>query len=256
MRYFFATPVHAACHPLHVRSLLGALRHLCAAGHSCVHAMTLSLPVAEAREALFAEFLGSGADWLCMSDDDVGFEEDLVLRMTDLGEQHVCAGFPIRRYDAARAAISGVPSEGLYFAGAGDMDRARRLEKRASRRSERGDLFLSAPLGSTALMCLGRAGAEKIAAAHPAGVFVPMIRDGSNLGEDLSFFARWRDLGESIWILTSSTVTHSGPITVCGNLGLALSDPGKHPTVLRSWPYEEHSAPGDLPSTSTPPENP
>jgi hypothetical protein len=246
MRVFFATPVHAACHPLHVRSLLGMLRHLCAAGHSCVHAMTLGLPVAEAREELFTQFLQSGADWLCMGDDDIGFEEDLVERMSGLGEQLVCAAVPVRRYDPARAAISGVPSEGLYFAGPGDMDRARLLEKRIGRQSGR-DHFLPAPLGSTALMCLGRPGAEKIAAAHPGGVFRPMTREGSNLGEDLSFFARWRDLGETIWVLTSSTVTHSGPITVCGNLDLALSDPAKHPAVLRSWPYEEHSAPGDLP---------
>lgn len=250
MKLFVATPIFERVHPVYVRSLVEASRKILAEsdrnaiGWSSIEcAWTVGAPVERARQDLFESFLRSDAHHLLMIDGDIGFEPDLPLRMLKRKEDLISAAVPVRSLDVEEAANTGVATEALFFAG----ETGFKCKVHGLGVEHEGDWFMESTLGSTALMLLSRAGAERMDREHPGGAFLdPVIEKDLAMGEDLSFFTRWQALGGSIWVLLSSTVSHSGPVTIQGNYSRAISE-ADHPKIVRSWPYEERALPGDLP---------
>jgi hypothetical protein len=268
---FFATPAYAGIHPLYVRSLLDATRELCAAGYRVQHAFTIHQALIQnAREELFGHFLASGAEWLVMPDGDIGFEKDLPLRMiqfmsADVAVRGLCAApAPGRKLYIERAIEKGLQEAIGFNISPSNHDALRALHENAHEERfqsrDAPDRFIRVPLCSTTFFMMHKSAAQKmayfykrdlevnIAGTPSVAVFHPIIEDKLHYGEDLSFFLRWvRMRYAPIWAITTATLSHSGPITLTGQLHRTLFQPHHTETVSRSWPYEETQIKGDMP---------
>ncbi len=270
---FFATPSYAGCHPLYVRSLLESTRAMCARGWRVQHAWAIHQALVQnAREELFGQFLDSGADWMFMIDGDVGWEPTLPLRVAAFGEPVVYAPVPGRSLNLARSAKSGHVQDALAYYAFDDREETRERLKTARRAPSTWhdptnpsnppteDRFFETDTASTTWFAMRRDAALLLAEKHPElalwnrqantrswALFHPLVEGGMHWGEDISFFARWKRSGGRIWCCASATLSHSGPVTIVGNLARAVEDPASDEPVLRSWPYEEKARRGDLP---------
>lgn len=277
---FFATPAYAGCHPLYMRSILETTREMCARGWRVQHMWSIHQSLVQnAREELFGQFLASGADWMFMMDGDVGWEPTLPLRIAAFNEPVVYAPVPGRSLNLERLAKTGHLQDALSYYAFDDRDetRARLADARRSvckdpRESppnsvvvgfEHGieDRFFETETASTTWFAMRRDAALLLAEKHPelairlAGtrswaLFQPLVEGGMHWGEDISFFARWRRAGGRIWCCATATLSHSGPVTIVGNLARAVEEPEHEEAILRSWPYEENARQGDLPGNA------
>jgi hypothetical protein len=263
----FATPAYAGLHPLYVRSLLQSTRELCARGVRCSHTFTIHQSLIQnAREELFGQFLLSGADWMFMTDGDVGWEPTLPARMMALGEPVVAAPVPGRSLDLQAVAQGGRPADGLKFIA---LPKEELREKLASARrnvwhdpllsgQDIEDRFFEMPLAVTTLFMMRRDAALHLCEQHPElkvrigdtpswALFHPLVEREMHWGEDASFFTRYRRAGGKIWIIGTATLSHSGPVTIEGQLATSVEQPEAAGRVVRSWPYEQATGSDDVP---------
>jgi len=271
---FFATPAYAGCHPLYMRSLLESTRELCARGWRVQHTWSIHQAlIHNAREELFGQFLASGADWMFMIDSDIGWEATLPLRIASFNEPVVCVPVPGRSLNLPRATKSGRMQDALSYYMLDDRDEARTRLAGARRSlwndplpsasgiiSSTLDRFFEIDSSGAAWFAMRRDAALLLAEKHPElsihvadtrswALFQPLVENGTHWGEDISFFARWRRLPEGgrIWCCATATLSHSGPVTIVGNLARAVEEPESEEPILRSWPYEKTARRGDLP---------
>lgn len=266
---FFATPAYAGLHPLYVRSLMDSTRELCAAGFRVQHAFTIHQALIQnAREELFGHFLASGAEWMIMVDGDIGWEKDLPLRMVRFGMVNpaarclIAAAAPGRKLYIERAIERGLQEAIGFNVAPSSFDALRKLHEDAVEQphGDAADQFIRVPLCASTFFVMHKGAAQKmadtyrrelevnIAGTPSVAVFHPIVEDKIHYGEDLSFFMRWTRMRHApIWAITTGTLSHSGPLTLTGQLHRTLFEPHHPETVARSWPYEEAPAKGDMP---------
>lgn len=220
---FFGTPAYDGWKGDYVPSLIEATRELCGRGFRVQHyfARGCSLTT-NAREELLGVYLATKAEWFCGIDNDIGWPADLVPRMIALGEPMTCAAVPYRKVDVDVLMAGGDYSQAIQF----------NIEPTALedlRGCPRNGGFVRVPDVGTAFYLARRDAFLAMARRHyqleievtgfvSFAVFAQVIENRRHKGEDRSFFQRWREMGGQIWCIEDADITHTGPMTVGGNL--------------------------------------
>ncbi len=249
---FFATPAYHGLSCWYVESLLNATRDLNAHGYRVQHYFQRDCPlITNAREELLGMFLASGAEWMVMIDNDIGWPPDLVRRMIAFGEPMMIAAVPYRSIDVEKIE-AGSYADGVTF----NTTAAEVLAERPER-----DGFIKVDYAGTAffvmrreaLLAMTRRYADlEIQVNHvkTCALFAQILQNKTHMGEDTSFFRRWTLMGGEIWCYVDANITHEGPVIVGGNLARKIegvNDPMKQ--WVRGSP---HKAPGTgLPTDPT-----
>jgi len=179
--YFLATPILDG--RVHHAYMMGALQmSLAAEGRFIIHKFTGSyLP--QSRDALTHAFLRSGATHMLCVDPDIGWEPAHVTALARTNKDFVSGIYPMKQPFRA-------PSAALLARREGELVEAQHT--------------------AAGFLLLTRACLERMVAAHPELVYEaggervcslwsPSF-DGRVYTEDQAFCARWRELGEPIWV--------------------------------------------------------
>jgi hypothetical protein len=262
---FIGTPAYSGCHPLYVMSLVNTLRDLGSKGfRTQVYFSQGCSIITNAREELLGAFLASRADYLAMIDSDLGWPADLIARLIAFGEPVTAAAVPYRTIDAAKIE-AGTYSDGITFntTPSSPEDLARCPQKNGFVQvSSVGTAFIL--LRRDAIMAMVRRFADleiDVSGLLSYALFHQLIGARRHAGEDTSFFQRWTHIGGQIWVLTDAEITHTGPVSVGGNLARKMEgtiDPagrwisgGNH--ILKDLPG---AAPPPLPAPPPAPPTP
>jgi hypothetical protein len=219
---FIGTPAYSGCHPLYVMSLVNTLRDLGSKGfRTQVYFSQGCSIITNAREELLGAFLASRADYLAMVDSDLGWPADLIARLIAFGEPVTAAAVPYRTIDAAKIE-AGTYSDGITFntTPSSPEELARCPQKNGFVQvSSVGTAFIL--LRRDAIMAMVRRFADleiDVSGLLSYALFHQLIGARRHAGEDTSFFQRWTHIGGQIWVLTDAEITHTGPVSVGGNL--------------------------------------
>lgn len=219
---FIGTPSYSGCHPLYVMSLVQTLRDLGSKGFrtQVYFAMNCSI-ITNAREELLGAFLASRAEYLAMIDNDLGWPADLIARMIAFGEPMTAAAVPYRTIDASKIE-AGTYSDGITFNITPSAPEALAMQPQKNgfvQVSEVGTAFILIRRDAVMAMIRRFADLEILVSGLPSyALFHQVIGGKKHAGEDTSFFARWTAIGGQIWALTDAEITHTGPMSVGGNL--------------------------------------
>jgi hypothetical protein len=225
---FFGTPAYSGCHPLYVMSLIDATRALNARGYRVQHYFSQGCSIiTNAREEILGAFLASRAQWLAMVDSDIGWPADLILRMLELREPMMAAAVPYRTVDVSKIE-AGTYADGITF----NTTPSAPEELRALPQKKG---FVSVKSIGTAFILMSRDAVMAMIRRYPDteimvsgllsyALFAQVVAGGKHAGEDTSFFARWSAMGGQIWVVTDAEITHTGPMTIGGNLARKMED--------------------------------
>lgn len=227
----FATPAYGGLQPLAVASLVNAMRDLAAHGYRTQPYWSVNCSIiTNAREELVGVSLLSRAEWIVMSDNDVGYPADLVRRMIDFGAPMMAAAIPYRTLDMSEIEATGRYYDGVQF-------NLTPMDREEIKKCETRNGFLKLPKTGgvgAAFMVMNRAVLETMAnryaelatASSPEirtfALFHQFLDQSRHWGEDTSFMRRWHELGGETWVCMDAQVTHTGPMTIGGNLAKAL----------------------------------
>jgi len=193
--YFLATPILDG--RVHHAYMMGALQmSLAAEGRFIVHKSTGSY-MPQNRDSLTHGFLRSGATHMLCVDPDIGWEPAHVTALSEAGKDFISGIYAMKQPHRA-------PSATLLGRQEGDL--------------------LEAEHTAAGFLLLTRACVERLVAAHPeliydagsdrvCSLWSPRF-EGRLYSEDLSFCARWRALGESIWIHSRVVVKRHGDMVL------------------------------------------
>lgn len=227
-----ATPAYGGVQPLAVNSLINAMRALGSHGYRTQPYWSANCSlVPNAREELLGVFLRSHAAWLAMIDNDIGYPPDLLGRMIAFGAPMMAAAVPYRTIDVAEIEASGRYLDGIQF-NLTPLDRS----ELGTRPQKDGFLRLQGADGvGGAFLVMRRDTVERMVDAYPelgvdtgpeiatAALFAQFVDRRRHWGEDTSFMRRWHALpGAETWVCMDADVTHTGPMTIGGNLAKAL----------------------------------
>ncbi len=170
-----------------------------------------STDLPDARAQIVHHFLsGSGTD-LVSIDNDVFWEAGALVRLVDYPVDCVGGAYP-KREDPIQfpirylAELESLPDTGLLEVEAiqgGFVRYSRAMLERMCTAHD--DLWFSTTRYSGHKLC---------------ALFEPVrLDDGRKLGEDFSFFHRWRAIGGQVWLDPNITMGHVGPKAFIGNIG-------------------------------------
>ncbi len=227
---FFATPAYDGCKPWYVLSLIDATRDLNSKGYRVKHFFSHGCSiVTNAREELIGAFIASGAEWLVMCDSDIGWPADLIARMIAFGEPMMIAAVPYRSIDTEKIE-AGTYSDGILFNTTKAEDcRDREFRDGFVRVDHAGSAFMVCRRDTILAMTRRYADLEvQIGHIKSWALFAQLIVNKTHVGEDISFFRRWLSMGGQVWCCVDAEMTHTGPMTVGGNMARKIeggSDP-------------------------------
>lgn len=227
----FVTPAYGGVQPLAAMSLVNAMRDLAAHGLRSQQYWSMNCSIiTNAREELVGVALLSRAEWIVMVDNDVGYPADLVRRMIQFGAPMMAAAVPYRTLDMSEVEATGRYYDGVQF-NLTPMDRGE------IKKCEQRDGFLKLPKTGgvgAAFLVFNRAVLDAMRTRHPDletasspeiktwALFHQFVDQSRHWGEDTSFMRRWHELGGETWVCLDAQVTHTGPMTIGGNLAKAL----------------------------------
>jgi len=191
--------------------------------------------ITRSRNTLLAQFLNqTEATHILFIDADIAFEPDQVIRLLEAGKPIIGGMYPLKAYywdaDFRARLTEGEPIEtaGLHYVG----------ELEPGSVAERAGDYATARYAGTGFLLIERQAIERLIAAYPEtryrqvhaypatsgpgidhyALFDCMIdqETGTYLSEDFTFCARWRALGQPLWLDTRSRLTHSGPASFHG----------------------------------------
>ncbi len=251
VRLAIVTPTLGQVTVGYCRSMIALTHHLTKAGVK--HRTTIEAGctlLAEARSVFVASFLASPiGTHLLMIDGDEEFPPDVVTRLLAADRDAIGVAVPTKGVNLAgviAAARSGHPQPALFaqeFSSAGAGSTLQSL-----------DGVLEVEWLGTGFVLLKRSVLERMVAAHPelmcktalypqgplCFLFQQAIENGEIVGEDISFFRRWRRLGGKCHLLVDATIGHTGAFTASGNLArtlaVAKAQPQAAPAAVRPKP--------------------
>ncbi len=154
--------------------------------------------IAKARRMIVEHFRDkSDADFLVFIDDDVTWEPGAMLRLLDHPVDFVAGVYPFRR-DPLEWPVAWVPDQAELHAVNGLLEVAH------------------APGG---FWCLSRACLDKMWEAYGNRIFERVWGSQGEFAEDISFCAKWRQLGEKVWIDPEIQMGHIGKKVFTGSIG-------------------------------------
>lgn len=222
MKIVFCTPTMTRPHPAYLAALEAAVPAVEAAGieHQAVY--ELGNPyISAARAAMTRKALDAGADAMIYIDHDVSFRPQDVVALAQ-AEGEVVAGTYRYKNDVAKEEYMGALLEGP--------------DGRPVTRDDGAMVAHSVPAG---FLKVTRNGIRKIMRAHPELLMgrreapaVDLFHHGAYdfvwYGEDMAFCRRWRDMGETIWLLPDLDLDHwAGDLCFPGNFHrFMLRQPG------------------------------
>lgn len=187
------------------------------AGHSVVvQDMKGCCYLPTTRNVLVKRFLDTDCDELILVDNDLGFDDDAMLKLVNTGEDVCLGAYPYRN------ASLGFP---IKIVDDPAYESPTPLVKMVN------DVpLVEITLGPTGLMKISRGVFEAMIAAHPEwkhntvhgdlhSVFDTghLLDDGNWYGEDVMFCHRWREMGGHIYCLPDITFRHHGIMNANGN---------------------------------------
>lgn len=219
MKVFIAIPCYdgkiiSDCALSIVRNIKTLVRH----GHETTEIdMTGCCYVASARNVLVKNFLDSGFDEIIFVDNDLGFDDDAMLKLIE-SDEDICVGaYPYRN------ASMGFPIKVIDDPEYSSPTPLVKMIKNVP--------YVELSHGPTGLMKIKRRVFEKLISNHPEWKYITshgelyscfdtghLFEPGNWYGEDVAFCIRWRNEGGKIYCRPDITFRHYGIMNASGNL--------------------------------------
>lgn len=181
--------------------------------------------ITRARNVAVADFLKTDATHLMFIDADIAFNPELVFRMLAKDCAVLACAYPAKRTYSP-----------------GEVSFVVRYVDNPLDAEDTIDGCISVKYSGTGFMLIKRAAIEHLIEAHPEWMYLSDNPDTPDepqhaifdcfineerryLSEDYAFCARWRALGERVWLMLDATLTHIGTREYSGNLFEALYQP-------------------------------
>lgn len=220
MKVFIAVPCYdgkvvADC----MQSIIKNIKTLETHGHDViVREMSGCCYIQSTRNVLVKWFLESGCDEMVFVDNDLGFEDNAILKLINTGES-VCLGAYPYRNNSCGFPIKIVPDPGYEI--------HTPLIKEVF-----GEKLIELIYGPTGLMKISRTVFVEMMEKHPEWEYMSShgnlfsifdtgrVSDNQKeyFGEDVAFCIRWREMGGHIYCLPNINFRHHGMMNSNGNL--------------------------------------
>lgn len=150
-----------------------------------------------AREHIAEHFLSSGYDSLVFIDDDVSWQAGGLLKLLDYPVDVVGAAYP-KRKDPLEWSVGWLPDRKELHAVNG---------------------LLEVASLATGFLKLSRKCLESMFKEYGSSMFDNIRDDHGRYSEDISFCARWRNIGGQVWLDPEIKMGHVGPKSFNGCMG-------------------------------------
>lgn len=222
----FLTPAYDGLKPSYVKSLLGSMRLLAREGFRTSQTFSWGCSIiSNARTELFGEAMRATADVLVMVDSDIGWDPVDLLTMILFEEPVSVLPIPVRSVDLETMIDRDRKAEGITFnvwpSPDAIADRPKRGGGRFACVDGAGGAF-TVMKRDAALAMVRHYGelAVKVGKTELASwaLWHPIVQDGTEWGEDTSFFWRWHAIGGETWALLDGVASHAGELVLSARL--------------------------------------